>query len=98
MNRLTLLFLQILLGSARLRAFGAGLLIGAVARALFARQDFGWLPPAMGAVVILCGIASIVCFTLDQAPRRDRVSLRRIAEQALAAAGAGVLLVLHLPG
>jgi hypothetical protein len=97
MNRLTLFFLQLLLGSARVRAFAGGTLVGFVARALFARTDAGLLPPLMGAVVVFAGAASVVCFSLDNAPRRDRLSLRRAAQQAVLWAGCGLLIALHLP-
>jgi hypothetical protein len=97
MNRLTLFFLQLLTGSARLRAFAGGTLVGLVARALFARTDAGLLPPLMGAVVVLAGAASVVCFTLDNTPRRDRASMRRAAQQALLWVGSGLLVPLHFP-
>lgn len=97
MNRLTLFFLQLVTGSARVRAFAGGAGVGFVARVLFSRTDAGLLPPLMGAVVVLAGAASVVCFTLDGAPQRDRLSLYRLARQALLFVGSGMLIALHFP-
>jgi len=97
MTQITSLLFQLVFGSARLRALGAGLLIGAVAHVLAARTDGGLLAPAFAAAVILGGLVSVLQITLDNASRRDAASLRRLAEWATICVGGGILVMMYLP-
>jgi hypothetical protein len=97
MKSLPFMILQLLVGSARLRALASGCVIGAIAHVLFARHEAGSLPPTMAAVVVFAGAASVVLFSVDHAPRRDRESLWRVAHQAVFFVGTGILLAMHVP-
>src|SRR6188768_3853125 len=95
MPRFTSFFLQLLLGSARVQALAAGLLLGVVASALVQRSDSGWLAPLSAAIVVLAGAASVLCFTLDRAQRRDAARKGPAARQAVICTGLGILLAMH---
>jgi hypothetical protein len=91
------LLFELVFGSARVRALLAGALIGSVAHALGRHAADGWLAPAMAAVVVLAGAASVLCLALEHAPRRNPQALQGAARQALLCVGIGILLAMHLP-
>jgi len=97
MSQIASLFVQLVVGSARLRALAAGLPIGALARALGESTAGGQMGPALAAAVIVGGTIWVLQFTLERAPCREDAALSRLAEQVVSCVGIGILVAMHLP-